>query len=192
MPGWQSFYEQHASDEFELLTVAMDMQGAKVAKPWVEKADATYPALVDQSNKLGTKFQYNYVPLIILFNEQGRRVYGPQNFSIGDSEDRELLTGWLNDEPGVLAHRQASDGGQNGEFSEAEAALRFQYANYLLRNDQKASAVKQLEKALTSDPDNWIIHKQIWAIEHPEKFYDGNVDFGWQKEQLEREAQQNE
>ena len=28
---------------------------------------------------------------------------------------------------------------------------------------------------------NWIIHKQIWAVEHPDKFYDGNVDFGWQK-----------
>ena len=32
-----------------------------------------------------------------------------------------------------------------------------------------------------------IIHKQIWAVEHPDKFYEGNVDYGWQKTQLEAE-----
>ena len=28
--------------------------------------------------------------------------------------------------------------------------------------------------------------KQLGAIEHPERFYDGAVDYGWQKEQIER------
>lgn len=31
------------------------------------------------------------------------------------------------------------------------------------------------------DQDNWIIRKQIWALEHPEKFYKGKVDYDWQK-----------
>ncbi len=169
----------------------MDVQGAEVARPWVEKARATYPALVDQSNKLGMKFHFNYVPLIILFDEQGRRVYGPQNFDIGDVEDKELLTGWLTGEGQELAQQHKSGGEQDGQLEETEAALRFHYANFLLRNDQKEAAVEELEKALTADQDNWIIHKQIWAIKHPEKFYKGNVDFGWQKKQLEREAQES-
>lgn len=168
----------------------MDVQGTEAARPWVEKANATYPALVDQSNNLGTKFQFNYVPLIILFDEQGRRVYGPRNFDINDSEDKALLTSWLNDKSGILTQQTDPEDEEDKQFEEAETALRFQYASYLLRNDQKKSAVNQLEKALTSDPDNWIIHKQIWAIEHPEKFYEGNVDFGWQKKQLKRETQE--
>ncbi|MDP6495328.1 MAG: hypothetical protein QGI09_07925 [Dehalococcoidia bacterium] len=37
------------------------------------------------------------------------------------------------------------------------------------------------------DPDNLVILKQIWAVEHPEKFYASNkVDYAWQKEQLEK------
>jgi len=43
-------------------------------------------------------------------------------------------------------------------------------------------------KALALDPGNWIIHKQIWAVEHPEAFYEGAVDYGWQKKELEREG----
>lgn len=33
----------------------------------------------------------------------------------------------------------------------------------------------------------WLIRKQLWAIETPEAFYEGNVDFEWQKEQMARE-----
>ena len=35
------------------------------------------------------------------------------------------------------------------------------------------------------DPGHWNMRKQLWAIEHPERFYDGAVDYGWQKEQVE-------
>lgn len=52
----------------------------------------------------------------------------------------------------------------------------------------KPAAADALREALKLDPKNWIIHKQIWAIEHPDRFYDGPVDFGWQREQLRREA----
>jgi len=31
------------------------------------------------------------------------------------------------------------------------------------------------------------VRKQIWMVEHPEKFYP-TIDFAWQKEQLEREG----
>ncbi len=33
-------------------------------------------------------------------------------------------------------------------------------------------------------PENRIVRKQIWAIENPERFYEGMVDFDWQKEQI--------
>jgi hypothetical protein len=37
------------------------------------------------------------------------------------------------------------------------------------------------------DPDNLVILKQIWAVEHPERFYASDkVDYAWQREQLEK------
>ncbi|MCI0540680.1 MAG: hypothetical protein L0Z50_36230, partial [Verrucomicrobiales bacterium] len=47
------------------------------------------------------------------------------------------------------------------------------------------NALVKLKKARDLDPDNWRIRKQIWTIEHPEKFYtQDSPDFGWQKEEL--------
>jgi hypothetical protein len=34
------------------------------------------------------------------------------------------------------------------------------------------------------DPHNYVIHKQLWYIENPERFVGENVDMEWQKQQL--------
>ena len=40
-------------------------------------------------------------------------------------------------------------------------------------------------EGIVLDPQNWNMRKQLWAIENPDKFYAGDVDYGWQKEQVE-------
>jgi hypothetical protein len=52
---------------------------------------------------------------------------------------------------------------------------------------QKDKALITLQKAYALDPDNWIIHKQIWAIEHPEQFYPA-INPQWQRERLKEEG----
>lgn len=167
----------------------MDVQGPAVAEPWVQKADAAYPALIDQSNKLGKQFNFNYVPLIILFNEQGERVHGPAGFDIDKQENAEKLHAWLE---GNKDFEKSSDNNTVQDAGETESSLRFQFGTYLVSAGEKEAALAQLRAALEQDEDNWLIRKQIWAIENPEKFYNGNVDFDWQREQLQREKSENE
>jgi len=62
----------------------------------------------------------------------------------------------------------------------------FRIGRIMLRQGKKDTALVELRKALKLDKNNWIIHKQIWAIEHPEKFYQGKVDYDWQKRQVEQ------
>jgi len=52
---------------------------------------------------------------------------------------------------------------------------------------QKEKALAALQQASALDPDNWIIHKQIWAIEHPEQFYPA-INPDWQRERLKEEG----
>ncbi|MGO8737028.1 MAG: tetratricopeptide repeat protein [Terriglobia bacterium] len=54
---------------------------------------------------------------------------------------------------------------------------------------RKDKALSALRQASALDPGNWIIHKQIWAIEHPEQFYPA-INGQWQKEQLQQEKGQ--
>ncbi len=52
---------------------------------------------------------------------------------------------------------------------------------------RKDKALSALQQASALDPDNWIIHKQIWAIEHPEQFYPA-INPEWQRERLKEEG----
>jgi tetratricopeptide (TPR) repeat protein len=52
---------------------------------------------------------------------------------------------------------------------------------------QKDKALAALRQASALDPDNWIIHKQIWAIEHPEQFYPA-INPQWQRDRLKEEG----
>ncbi|HJO82920.1 MAG: hypothetical protein QGG34_09480 [SAR202 cluster bacterium] len=65
-------------------------------------------------------------------------------------------------------------------------------ANSLFREGESAyhggdlaRTIELWRKAVELEPDNYIIRKQIWALEHPEKFYDSDVDYAWQRVQLE-------
>ena len=63
----------------------------------------------------------------------------------------------------------------------------------LLEAGRREEAVAAWREALRLDPENFTIRKQIWVVEHPEKFYP-TIDFDWQQEQLaaERERERAE
>ena len=64
----------------------------------------------------------------------------------------------------------------------------FMMGQLLFQQGKKDAALACFRKALEFDPKNWRIRKQIWALEHPDKFYGTNgIDWGWQKEQIARE-----
>ena len=121
-----------------------------------------------------------------MIDEAGRLVKAPFNVNVKNQKHLAMLEKWLSD-PGynaMLLHNMKPSNKLPAETN-AEAAARFQLGLVLLEDGKKAEAMAEWRKALALDPKNWIIHKQIWAVEHPDKFYDGDVDYGWQKTQLE-------
>jgi tetratricopeptide (TPR) repeat protein len=89
---------------------------------------------------------------------------------------------------------------REGRLSDAEASLRraadldprdwsarFGLGTALYQQGRTAEALVSWRAALELDPANFTVRKQIWMIEHPEKFYP-TIDFDWQKEQLAREG----
>ncbi len=50
----------------------------------------------------------------------------------------------------------------------------------------REKALAALRQAWALKPDNWIIRKQIWAVEHPEQFYPA-IDTDWQAERIKKE-----
>ena len=54
--------------------------------------------------------------------------------------------------------------------------------NYLTRK-RVDDAVGFLKQALAIDPENKVLPKQIWALQHPDRFYNGPIDKEWQRQQ---------
>ncbi|MYA71140.1 tetratricopeptide repeat protein [Candidatus Poribacteria bacterium] len=124
-----------------------------------------------------------------MVDEAGRLVKAPFNVNVKNQKHLAMLEKWLSDPDynAMLLH-EMKPSSEAVVKTNAEAAARFQLGLILLEGDKKEEAMAEWRKALALDPKNWIIHKQIWAVEHPDKFYDGDVDYGWQKTQLETEV----
>ena len=170
------------------MVIAQDVQGAEVARPGVEQAGGTYRALLDQENVVGKLYALKYVPVGILIDESGRLVRAVGSVNIGDETFHSELTDWvLHDK---VSESWTKQGPTLRELTaeEAEADARFQLAMVLLKNKKRDQAIEELKAAMVLDPENWLIRKQLWAIETPDAFYEGDVDYAWQKEQMAREA----
>jgi tetratricopeptide (TPR) repeat protein len=169
----------------------MDAQGPDVVRPWPEVAKAEFATLVDQKNVLGKQYNLKAIPYGIMVDEFGRLVKGPFSINVGNGETIALLEKWLSEPTyNEMLIREAEPAKSIADPKVAEADARFQLGIVLLEIGKRAEAMGEWRKALALDPKNWIIHKQIWAVEHPDKFYDGNVDYGWQKQVLEAEKGQ--
>jgi tetratricopeptide (TPR) repeat protein len=172
-----------------VVVIAQDAQGAEVAKPWVEKAGATFRSLLDQENQVGKSYALKYVPVAILLDASGKLVRPVSSVNIDQEAFRTELEEWVEHDriPASWAEGKSVPVSEMSS-SEEEADARFQLGVVLLRNQKREEAIEQFRAAMVLDPDNWLIRKQLWALETPEAFYEGDVDYAWQKEQVVREA----
>ena len=77
---------------------------------------------------------------------------------------------------------QAGEGVLNKSFNAV-----FQKGMGLYRSGKVKQALATWREAVALDPDNYIVRKQIWAVENPERFYAGDIDYGWQRERAKRD-----
>ena len=135
--------------------------------------------MVDEDNLVGGTFGFKAVPNGLLIGAAGK-VEGiiASGFDIRRSATRALVENWLASGP-------ASPPGDEAELEWSEEALRlFRLAGAAVRRGDRATAVELLKKAVPLEPDNYIIRKQLWAIENPDRFYAGEIDYAWQRERL--------
>ena len=174
-----------------MVSIALDAQGASVVRPWHDAADADFVTLVDSENSFGTRYNLKAIPYGVMIDEAGRLVKPPFNVNVKHQKMLAMLEKWLSDpDYNAMLLREMKPSDAPVVKTNAEAAARFQLGLVLLENGKKEEAMAEWRKALALDPQNWIIHKQIWAVEHPDKFYKDDVDYGWQKTQLESEKSQ--
>ena len=162
----------------------MDAQGAEKARPFVDKAGAEFTTVVDEENLLGQLYGFKAIPNGYLIDEGGIVRYQKLGgFDIRQAETASIVEKWLRS-PSIDELLQEAAEALGGEHSEANALFRAGLALY--RDGKVDAALAEWRRGMQLEPDNYIIRKQIWAVQNPDRFYAGAVDYAWQKEQMAR------
>jgi hypothetical protein len=150
----------------------------------VEKAGAQFTTVVDEENLLGQLYGFLAIPNGFLIDERGIVSYKKLGgFDIRRAETARIVDRWVAG-PDLDDSLLAAEEALGSEHSEANA--HFRAGMELYRDARVKEAIAEWRKGVELEPGNYVIRKQIWAIENPEKFYAGDVDYGWQKEQMAR------
>ena len=159
----------------------MDAQGPGLARRYARAADATYTVLLDQEGLLSSLYDFRAIPNGWVIDAEGvirfRQLGG---FDIRKPETVEAIEQ-------VLKGAVPQPADDTPARPAREAAAAFREGVRLLHQGRKREALAAWLRALELDPANFLVRKQIWHLLYPEKF-DPEVDFAWQRAQMEREA----
>ena len=75
---WQALRSELHPLGLEVVTVALDTGGADAARPWIERAKAEHPSLIDQAHVMDALFGIVNAPSGLWINESGMLVRPPE------------------------------------------------------------------------------------------------------------------
>jgi tetratricopeptide (TPR) repeat protein len=185
---WQVLFDSLKDRNFVVLAVAMDH--AEAARPWIEAARPAYPCLIDRDHHVADLYNLVNVPQAVWIDEAGRIVRPPECAGSSDAfRAMNRITSTMPEE--VITERNriktlyvdalrdwVLKGDQsthvlNGErvaarlkIPKPEIALahaRFRLGRHLLRAGQTQEAQEQFAEAIRLHPESWNIWRQTAA-----------------------------
>lgn len=163
-----------------MLAVAQDVRGEEAVTAVVAERGVSFPVLVDRSSELAGSLGFRIVPSGFFVDPDGTIAYRRvSDFDVADPRDRANLEAWL--------EGAAIETVETVEPMDARALEQFAEGVAAYSAGRHGEALALWRQALELDPDNYLIRSQIWAAEHPERFWPV-VDREWQQQQLLKEG----
>lgn len=172
----------------------MDAAGPEQAAKFYQQAGVSFARGVDRADALWDTMGFQVVPNGVFLDEAGIVRYAKfGGFEARSATDVAEIERLLAAPPAPAA--AAAVARETLAASDVAASARHWFRlgiQALEKGDKgdKEAAAGHWRKALALDPANFVIRKQIWALEHPEQFYP-KINFDWQREQLALERKQN-
>ena len=155
---------------------------------YIHMAGATFVNAVDPANSLSDIYGFKAIPNGILVDENGVLRYMQfGGFDIRKPDTYNLVSNWVvNSTVGIS---DSSSVRLLADEYHGKANALFQQGLDMYKLGDVNGALLKWKEGVALEPDNYLIRKQIWAVEHPEKFYSSDVvDSDWQREQLRKGA----
>ena len=185
LPKWQSLYQELKERGFTVLAIALDE--ADAARPWIEAAAPGFPCLIDSDHITADLYNLVNVPQAVWIDEAGQIVRPPETAGMTDSfrvmdrntyvtpqaasEERERVKKAYMDairdwtvhgaaSPFVLDTKAVTARITVPDAAIANAHAYFRLGQALLRDKQSADAEVAFAEATRLHPDSWAMWRQ--------------------------------
>ena len=182
---WQALFDEQKHLGFTVLAIAMD--NAEAARPWIDAAKPDYPCLIDRDHHVADLYNLVNVPQAVWIDETGRIVRPPENAGSTDGframdrttyampqqaiDERNRIKSLYSDALRDWAHKGANsvhvlDANRAAnrlipkDPAIAMAHAHFRLGQHLLREDHRDEAQAHFERAIALHPDSWNIWRQ--------------------------------
>jgi hypothetical protein len=185
---WQKAHDDLARYGFTVLAIALDT--ADAARPWIEAAKPAYPALIDRQHHVAALYGMVNVPEAVWIDENGRIVRPTETAGAYDGfRSRDPVTGTIPPDVAETTARAkrvymeaVADWARNGAASRhaldpatarerlrrpsddaALAQTHFRLATWFLAKGEEARAVPHVAEARRLHPESWTIFRQTYG-----------------------------
>jgi hypothetical protein len=169
----EEFHRSHPGTA--VISIACDAQGVDIPMKYLAKAHATHEIWIDANCLLGRRWKLKRVGVLVLLDENDVVLMAAER---PEPEVLQQVEKLLAKAPS--AHPPAAP---KPDLKDTRVEFLVQLCTNYLTRKRIDDAVGFLKQALQIDPESKVLPKQIWALQHPEKFYSGPIDKEWQKQQ---------
>ena len=161
-------HEELSPFGFTVITVALD-RSADDARPWIEAARPSHPALIDTAHVLADLFNIVNVPTVVWIDEHGRIVrpndvaFGTDTFKpiTGLTSARPLaaLRAWVRGEAPMLVDAEVQAFQSLPTVDDQQARAEFGLGEWLFRHGRAEAAARHFGRAGELAPHDFTIRR---------------------------------
>jgi hypothetical protein len=169
-----------------IVAVALD-DSVAAAKPWVDEAKATYPALLDRDQIVAALYGIVNIPTTVWIDEAGRIVRPP---AIAPADDRfKDFTGidsqihhgelrrWVHDDEVPMSEGEVQERQIPPDHDDQLARLERRVAAHLRREGNQEAAERHFARAFELAPMDWTIRRGSMPLRGEDPFGQEFFDF---------------
>ena len=170
---WQALYEELRDRDFLVIAIALD-KSPDDARPWIEKAAPTYPALIDAQHAVADLYNIVNVPTALWIDERGRIVrpndvvFGTDTFKhitqLESARPLAAVRAWARGETAGFTAAQARALQTLPSAQDQQARAEFGLADWLVRQGRAEAAERHFIRAGELAPHDFTIRRGSMPI----------------------------